>query len=512
MDRGLPRLPRRFRSGMLITIPLSGNRDVFVKDTANPVSLSAARPTYIRHLVLAALCAITTINYMQRNSLGGAETTIRADLHLTRNETGDAMGAFFLTYALCQVPSGWLAQRWGGRRTLTLYAAGWSLVMALTASATNLPALLGARWAMGALQAGVFPCCTMILASWYPDTRRGFASAVLNSFMLAGGVMVSWMTAQLIGPLGWRWLFLLYAVPGLAWAAWFVIWFRNRPQEHPAVNAAELAIISPQTINGWEETPRDIAEPDERIVAHRDDVSTEKAEKPSGFLSRDAEISDLVQRVAKPSIPWLRIFTSSALWLICIQQFCRAGTMRFFDQWLPTYLQEVRGQSVESANFLTSLPLFAGIVGGLVGGVLSDFVLQRTRSRRAARQGVAIGGVLFGLCFYGLAYQVANLTGAVLLASSGLFLATFASPCGYAVTMDMGGRNLGVIFATMNMAGNLGAWAFTKFFPRVVTWQGWGGALLVFVGMQIVAIVCLWLLNSNGVIGERAEVRVSRAT
>jgi sugar phosphate permease len=463
-----------------------------VNDTAASVSLVAARPTSVRHFVLAALCFITTISYIQRNSLGGAETTIRADLHLTRNDTGDAMGAFFLTYALCQVPSGWLAQRWGGRRTLTLYAAGWSLVMAFTAASTNLPALLGARWAMGALQAGVFPCCTMILASWYPDTRRGFASAVLNSFMLAGGVMVSWMTAQLIGPLGWRWLFLLYAVPGLAWAAWFAVWFRNRPQEHPAVNAAELAIISPQTVNGGETNTLTTPEPDERIAAHRDALATEKAEKPS--------------------IPWLAIFFSSALWLICIQQFCRAGTMRFFDQWLPTYLQEVRGQSVESANFLTSLPLFAGIVGGIVGGVLSDYVLQRTRSRRAARQGVAIGGVLLGLCFYGLAYQIAGLTGAVLLASFGLFLATFASPCSYALTMDMGGRNLGVIFATMNMAGNLGAWAFTKYFPRVVTRQGWDGALLVFVGMQIVAIVCLFLLNSNGVIGERAGVHVSRET
>ena len=179
--------------------------------------------------------------------------------------------------------------------------------------------------------------------------------------------------------------------------------------------------------------------------------------------------------------------------------------MRFFDMWLPTYLQEVRGQSVASANYLTSLPLFAGIVGGLVGGILSDFVLARTGNRRAARQGVAVGGILVGLLFYGLAYQVANLTGAVLLASFGLFLVTFASPCSYALTMDMGGRNLGVIFATMNMAGNLGSWAFTTFFPRVAAWQGWDGALLVFVGMQIVAIVCLLLLNSNGIIGERGE-------
>ena len=71
--------------------------------------------------------------------------------------------------------------------------------------------------------------------------------------------------------------------------------------------------------------------------------------------------------------------------------------------------------------------------------------------------------------------------------------------------MDMGGRNLGVIFGTMNMAGNLGAWAFTKFIPRVVTWRGWDAALLVFAGMHVVAIVCWLLLNPNGFIGERVN-------
>jgi nitrate/nitrite transporter NarK len=73
---------------------------------------------------------------------------------------------------------------------------------------------------------------------------------------------------------------------------------------------------------------------------------------------------------------------------------------------------------------------------------------------------------------------------------------------GYALTMDMGGRNLGVIFGTMNMAGNLGAWAFTKFFPRIVTSSGWEAGLTAFAAMHVVAIVCLLLINPAGTIGE----------
>jgi nitrate/nitrite transporter NarK len=74
--------------------------------------------------------------------------------------------------------------------------------------------------------------------------------------------------------------------------------------------------------------------------------------------------------------------------------------------------------------------------------------------------------------------------------------------------MDMGGRNLAVIFATMNMVGNFGSWAFTKFIPRVVSWRGrWDDALIVFAAMHVVAIVCWLLINPNGVIGERDAER-----
>ncbi len=486
-----------------------------MNDTSDSVAVHAARPTRVRHLVLAALCAITTINYIQRNSLGGAETTVRADLELTKQDTGDAMGAFFLTYALCQVPSGWLAQRWGGRRALTWYAAGWSIVMAFTAAASNLPALMSARWAMGALQAGIFPCCTMILASWYPVTRRGFTSALLNSFMLSGGVLASWMTGKLIGPLGWRWLFLLYALPGLAWAYWFARWFRNRPQEHPSVNPAELAIISPRTVNvpasnafdsgRPAQSFADAAEPDESIAANREALSTEQSPKPLWVRERDAEVRDLVQRSAEAVDSLGRDFPQFGAVVDLHPAILSIRALRFFDMWLPTYLQEVRGQSVKDANYLTSLPLLAGMIGGPVGGILSDFVLARTRSRRAARQGVAIGGILGGLLVYVLAYQVSDLTGAVLLACLGLFIMTFSSPCAYALSMDMGGRNLAVIFAMMNMAGNLGSWAFTKFVPRVVNGRGWETALLIFAAMHVVAIVCWLLLNPNGIIGESAD-------
>ena len=194
------------------------------------------------------------------------------------------------------------------------------------------------------------------------------------------------------------------------------------------------------------------------------------------------------------------------MWLVGLQQFFRSGANRFYDNWLPTYLQEARKCSKEWAANLSSWPQYAGVIGGIVGGLLSDWVLQRTGSRRAGRQWVAIGSLLVGSVFYVAAFYTGDVAGAMLLMSAGYFITTFAAPCAYSLTMDLGGRNLGVVFATMNMAGNLGSFAFTWAVPRLNKLGGWDATLYVFAAAHVVSAVCWLLLNPNGTIGEPGRV------
>jgi ACS family glucarate transporter-like MFS transporter len=458
----------------------------------------------MRHFVLAALCAATVINYVQRNSIAGAETTIRRALDLTILQTGDAGAAFFLAYALCQIPSGKLAQRLTPRWALALYAAGWSLAMAGCALATGAATLVGARLVMGVFQAGIFPCATMILLVWYPSKRRALATAILNSFMLIGGAVGSMLTSWLLTPLGWRGLFVLYALPGIAWAVWFALWFRNRPSEHPAVNAAELALLDGDrpAVPDIGKRPLPAAEnpEDRQAVTAADESARALTSRPPGPLELEAPTAAPDVRAATPL---LAIFLSWPLLFLCLQQFCRAGATRFFDMWLPTYLQEARALPRDEANLLTSAPLWAGVVGGVVGGWVSDTVLQATGSRRAGRQGVAIASLLGCFACYAAAFLTADVYAAVALVSAGAFIAMFSAPCAYALSMDMGGRNLAVVFGAMNMVGNFGSGAFTWFSPRLKEWSGgWTLPVLVFAGLHLVAAGCWLLLNPEGQIGE----------
>jgi ACS family glucarate transporter-like MFS transporter len=423
-------------------------------------------PTHVRYVVVAALCVAAAVAYIQRNSYAGAETIIVKDLDLKPDQTGYAAGLLFFPYALLQAPAGWLAQRTGPRWTLVGCAIGWSVALGLCSLADGPYPLIGGRLLMGAFQAGLLPCATLIVAAWLPPARRGLGSGLLNSFMLIGAALNANFTGFLIEPLGWRGLFLAYAIPGLIWAFLFAVWFRNRPANHPGVNDAELAIIR----------------------QGRDDAG------PTASVRRTS---------------WIALLTSGALYCICLQQFNRAGANRFSDQWLTTYLQKARHVALADANQLTSLPQWAGVLGGFVGGLLSDYLLARTGSRRVARKGLACTSLIGALALYGVSYLISDPMLATLTFSAGMFVFFFSGVCAYAITMDMGGRNVGVIFGLMNMAGNLGAGAFTALVPQLNAWYGggWTPTLVVFAAMHVVALLCWLPLDPNGTIGEPLDGR-----
>jgi MFS family permease len=404
------------------------------------------------------------IAYVHRNCISVAEENIRSDLCLSKEEMGWVMGAFFLTYALGQVPTGWLSHLWGSRRALPFFTAVWSITTQLLVFAAGLPGLLLARLGMGAAQAGLLPAATDTISKWLPPTRRAVASGALASFMSVGSVLAAVLTGVLLQYLSWQTLFMLFAVPGFVWALGFLVWFRDRPQEHRAVNAAEVALIQ-----GGMPAPAAGAAP-----------------------------------AVRTATPWGAIVTSAAMWSICGQQFFRAAGYNFFASWFPTFLKESRGVSTAESGLLTSLPLLAVVLGSFLGGVVSDAILVRTGSRRLSRQGVSIASTVTCAVLIVVSYFLHNALLAVLVISAGAFVASFAAPCAYAITIDMAGEHVAPVFSTMNMSGNLGALAFPVVVPWLIDWTGgWDAVLFVFAGLYLAAAFFWMLLNPTGTIFDR---------
>src|SRR6185369_1335518 len=145
-------------------------------EAQSATALANGRPTKTRFLVLTGLCAAAALAYLSRNAIAVAESTVRGDLGLTKQQSGWLMSAFFFSYALCSIPAAQFGQRLGSRRALPFFATVWSAATAVTAFVGGLGGFLAARIGQGIGQSGLFPTTTVTVAKWFPLTGRAFAT------------------------------------------------------------------------------------------------------------------------------------------------------------------------------------------------------------------------------------------------------------------------------------------------------------------------------------------------
>ncbi len=414
------------------------------------------RPTMIRYHALTWLSLAAALAYLCRNTVGVAESTIREDLGLTLEQSGWFMGAFFWTYAIFQVPSGWFAERLGTRIALSIFAVGWSVATLAVGVAPGFWLLIAAQLMMGVAQAGIFPAACNSIGHWMPLAGRSLACGILAAGMQIGAITASGLTGELMAPLGWRWVFVAFAVPGILWTIGFFLWFRDQPTQVAAVNASELELI-------------------------RSERHVEESNQQSG----PHELAEL-----------LAIARSPVMWLLCGQQICRAAGYMFFASWFPTFLQETRGVSIAESGYLQGLILAGTLTGGLVGGMLTDWIWRRTRSLRLSRSGV--GACALAICSLLIlaAWFVQSPTLAVTLLALGALFAALAGPCAIAATIDIGGSSVPQVFGMMNMCGNLAAAACPVLVGKLFQWTAnWNVVLLLFAFVYLAGAICWVFAN-----------------
>ncbi len=159
---------------------------------------SHARPTAIRYLVLGTAFCVAVLLYLHRFILSYAEQYVREDLRLSDTQISWCQSAFFLTYALAQVPSGRLADRFGARRMLTFYILVWSGFTVCMGYVGGLVSLLLVRAAVGLGQAGAYPTCAVVVGKWAPFGVRALVSSVIALGGRVGGAIAPILVSLLI--------------------------------------------------------------------------------------------------------------------------------------------------------------------------------------------------------------------------------------------------------------------------------------------------------------------------
>jgi len=439
-------------------------------------------PTRARHWVLFLLVLHYGNTYMDRVAIAAAAPMIREEFVLDEVTLGIVFSAFTLAYGLFQVPGGWLADRFGPRKVLAAIVSYWSVFTMATAAAWNAVSLIAIRFLFGAGEAGAFPAATRAFSRWLPATERGFAQGITHSGARLAGALTPPLVAWMMVRWGWRWPFLLFGATGFVWGAIWYRYYRDRPEDHPGVNAAELAVIRGEEGGGPEN-------PEGRRGGDRDGAGEagESVEADGGATE----------------VPWRILLRSRNMWLICAMYAAYVYTFWIFLTWIPTYLVENRGFSLLESGVYAGLPLLAGAVTNTVGGWASDR-LSAARGLRWGRRLPAIFGFVAGVGFIvpgALAPDPLIAVACLTLAAAGLEFTTGVS---WAVVIDVGQEYAGTVSAMMNMSGNLAGALSPFLFGVLVQWTGrWEIPFLIAaVASFAAAVLWIWIDPERSVLEE----------
>ncbi len=382
---------------------------------------SPAPPTRVRYGVLGFACSLSMITYLDRVCFSKAAPEIAHELGYGGvADLWPAITAFALAYALFEVPSGWLGDVFGPKRTIIRIVVWWSIFTALTGTiedgiVSGLVLLTLVRLLFGMGEAGAYPNITRALHNWFPSDKRGFAQGMvwMSGRFMGGMTPLIWVLVTTTLGLSWRHAFYLFGIIGILWCVAFSLWFRDRPREHPKVNAAEVELIE----------------------AGRTDVGH-----------------------AHATIPWLKLLSSGNLWCLCLMYFCAAYGWYFNITYLPDFLKTQ--YEVAKDDFWGQLyaggPLIAGAMTCIGGGLLSDWFIQRTGNRKWGRRlfGV-IGHSLCAVCYIACASRPSLLV-FVLAISFAAFWNDLTMGAAWATCQDIGKKYAAIVAGCMNTIGNLG--------------------------------------------------------
>jgi sugar phosphate permease len=398
--------------------------------------------------VLILICLMYGITYIDRVNVSTASAAFKQELHLTNTQVGLVFSAFAYPYLFLQVIGGWVSDRFGARRALTISAIIWASATLFTGLVTTLAAMIFARVMLGLGEGATFPTATRAMSDWTPPGKRAFAQGITHSCARLGNALTPPLVAWLMALVTWRGSFVILGVISTAWAIAWGWYFRDNPGDHPVITSQELETLPPYV---------------------------SRAEKK------------------KNPVPWL-LLTRRMLPVIVVY-FCYGWTLWLYLAWIPQFFLHSYKLDLKNSALFSAGVFFAGVVGDTLGGVLSDRIFEKTHSRDKARRNLVVVGFLCSLAFMVPIVFTHNLKLAAICLSLAFFFAEFTIGPMWAIPMDIAPKFSGSASGLMNTGSALAAILSPLVFGYVIDKTGnWelpfvGSIGLLFIG----SILAFWM-------------------
>ena len=389
-------------------------------------------------LILALLCALYVILYIDRTNISAAAPLIKADFHLNNTQIGLVFSAFAIPLAAFQLIGGIFGDRLGPRLILSICCAIVGISTIWTGLAGGFASLVAARMLLGLGEGAANSTATRAISIWMSREKWGWAQGITHAFSLLGNAVAPPLMVALFAMITWQGSFIAVGAASLLWVPIWALYFRDDPESHSGITREEIRSLPEKNAS------------------------------------------------SRPSLPWLKLFGTISR--VTAVDFCYGWTWWLFLTWIPSFFLENYHLKLSNSALFTSGVLAAGMLGCMAGGLATDNILRRTGNLRLARCSVIAIGFFGAFAFIVPVALIHDLTiAAIALSGAAFFLQLIVAPI-WAVPMDIAPRYAGTASGMMNfgfaMAGLISPLAFGYLVDLTGSWVAPFGAsiALLFLG------------------------------
>lgn len=409
--------------------------------------------SHYRWVVAALLFFAGLLNYLDRAALSVVAPVMKHELGINDAQMGLLFSSFFVGYCVFCFVGGWAADRFGPRKVFMLAAGFWSAFCGATALAGGFLTLALARVAFGVAEGPMGTTTNKSISNWFPRREAGRAVGLTNAGQPLGAAIAAPIVGLIALQFSWRVSFVVIAALGFVWMAFWWRYFRDQPDQHPAVSPEEAA---------W--------------------IGADRA--PSADLASAAQAPHGV----------LHYLFSMPVIGVAFAFFAFNYVLYFFLSWLPSYFTDYQHLDLKSMSLIGVLPWLGATLGFVLGGVFSDSLYKRTGKVLFARKTVIVVGLGVSAACVMLVSRVSSLVPAVaLIAVASLFAFMTPQAC-WSLLQDIVPRERigatgGFVHLLANLAGILSP-SLTGF--MIQYGAGYSSAFVLASALAALGAAVLW--------------------
>ena len=398
----------------------------------------------IQWIAITFLTLAGIVNYLDRSTLSIANHSVSGELGLSASQMGLLLSAFSFSYAFAQLPMGALLDRFGARLMLGVGMLVWSVAQLFGGFVHSLQHFLVARIFLGIGEAPQFPAGAKVVSEWYSLRERGRPTGIFITSSTIGPALAPPILTGLLLAFGWRWMFIVMGVMGIAVAIGWYLVYRNR---------REVTLAPEELTHLTEEEPHARAE--RRMTG--------------------AE--------------WRGLFASRTTWGMIFGFMGVIYMVWLYLTWLPAYLEHERHLSIAKTGWIVSIPYLFGTLGMLSSGFVADGLMARGIAPIRSRKWPICTGLIFGAVFTVPAAYTPNVTLAIVYLSLAMYFINMASGGAWALVSVAAPRHLVASLGSIQNFGGYFGGSFAPFITGVVVDQthSFVDAFLISAGVSFAA-------------------------